>query len=139
MSIRDYMTTEVEVCSPDSTIREAAEMMRQIDVGLLPVGQEELMGVITDRDIVIRAVADGSGPDTPVRDVMTQDVYFCYEDDEVDDVADQMADLQVRRLPVINQDKELVGIVALADIVEMDEDAAGDALEGISEPTRDNG
>jgi CBS domain-containing protein len=138
MKIAEAMTRDVRVANPDQTIREAAQMMAELDAGALPVGENDrLVGMITDRDIAIRAVAHGKEPDTRIRDVMTDDVKYCYEDEEVEDVARNMGDIQVRRLPVVNRDKRLVGIVALGDIaITEDPEVVGDALTGISEPTR---
>jgi CBS domain-containing protein len=136
MKVREAMTGDVRLCSPDRSIREAAEMMADQDIGALPVGENDrLVGMITDRDIAIRAIAEGKGPDAKVRDVMTKDVKYCYEDQDVNEVTRDMADLQVRRLPVLNRDKRLVGIVSLGDIaISPDNERAADALSGISRP-----
>jgi CBS domain-containing protein len=136
MKITEAMTRDVRVANPDQTIREAAQMMAELDAGALPVGEDDrLVGMITDRDIAVRAVAHGKAPDTRVRDVMTDDVKYCFEDEEVEDVARNMADIQVRRLPVVNRDKRLVGIVAIADIAATEEaEVVGEAVSGISEP-----
>jgi CBS domain-containing protein len=100
------------------------------------VGENDrLVGMITDRDIVIRGVAQGKGPDTSVRDVMSREVMYCYDDEEVEDVLANMGDLQVRRLPVLNRDKRLVGIVSIGDLARNGETMeAGQALSGISQP-----
>jgi CBS domain-containing protein len=138
MKVSEIMTREVRVASPDQSIREAARLMAEIDVGALPVGERDrLVGMITDRDIAVRAVAHGRAPDTPIRDVMTDDVKYCFEDEEVHDVARNMADIQMRRLPVVNRDKRLVGIVAVADLATApaDPEVVGEAVAGISEPT----
>src|ERR671923_2399099 len=114
MRVSDAMTREVRVASPGQSIREVAKIMAEIDAGSMPVGENDrLVGMITDRDIAIRAVAQGKGPDTPVRDVMSKEVKYCYEDEDLEHVADNMGELQVRRLPVVNRDKRLVGIVSL--------------------------
>jgi CBS domain-containing protein len=136
MKVSDVMTSNVRLVSPDETISEAARLMADVDAGVMPVGENDrLVGMITDRDIAVRAIAKGLGPDTKIRDVMTDDVCYCFEDEDVDHVASNMADLQVRRLPVVNRQKRLVGIVSLGDIAVMDgPDAAGEALCGISEP-----
>jgi CBS domain-containing protein len=141
MKIAEAMTRDVRVANPDQTIREAAQMMVQLDAGVLPVGEDDrLVGMITDRDIAVRAVAHGKAPDTRVRDVMTDDVKYCFEDEEVEDVARNMADIQVRRLPVVNRDKRLVGIVAIADIAAAEEaEVVGEAVSGISEPAPGTG
>ena len=136
MQISEVMTDDVKTIRPDRTIREAAQLMAQIDAGVLPVGENDrLAGMITDRDIAIRAVAEGKSPDTPVRDVMTSEVKYCFEDEDIEGVATNMADIRVRRLAVLNRDKELVGIISLADIALLDgPENAGQALCGISEP-----
>jgi CBS domain-containing protein len=139
MKIAEAMTRDVRVANPDQTIREAAQMMVQLDAGVLPVGEDDrLVGMITDRDIAVRAVAHGKAPDTRVRDVMTDDVKYCFEDEEVEDVARNMADIQVRRLPVVSRDKRLVGIVAIADLAASEEpEVVGETVAGISEPAGD--
>jgi CBS domain-containing protein len=130
------MTTDVRVANPDDTIRKAARMMASIDAGVLPVGESDrLIGMITDRDIAIRGIANGKGPKAKVRDVMTEDVKYCFDDQEIEEVTHNMADIQVRRLPVLNRDKRLVGILSLGDVAtSRDGKAAGDALSGISRP-----
>jgi len=136
MQISEVMTTDVKIANPDQTIAQAARMMQDLDAGILPVADgDRLVGMISDRDIAIRAVAAGKSPDTPIRDVMSHEVMYCFEDDEVESVAQNMADIKVRRLPVINQKKRLVGIVSLGDLAIIDgPDNAGEALCGISEP-----
>jgi CBS domain-containing protein len=136
MKIREAMTPDVRVANPDETIQQAARIMASLDAGVLPVGENDrLVGMITDRDIAIRAIAEGKGPDAKVRDIMTKDVKYCYEDQDVNEVTRDMADLQVRRLPVLNRDKRLVGIVSLGDIaISPDNERAADALSGISRP-----
>ncbi len=135
MKISECMTRDVRVANPNQTIRDAAKIMRECDAGVVPVGENDrLVGMLTDRDIAIRGVADGKGPDTRVGEVMTSEVKYCYEDDDTEDVARNMAELQVRRLPVLNREKRLVGIVALGDLAGSDEtaDTATHALSGIS-------
>src|SRR5262245_35118104 len=137
MRIHNAMTRAVHIANPAQPIREAAHVMAEIDAGALPVGENDrLVGMITDRDIAVRAVAMGKGPDTPVREVMSQDVCYCFEDQEIDEVADNMADEKVRRLPVVSRQKRLVGIVSLGDIALVDDPngAAVTALVGVSEP-----
>jgi CBS domain-containing protein len=136
MQVRDAMSDDVQIASPNQSIRDAAILMAKIDAGVLPVGDNDrLVGIITDRDIAVRAIALGKGPDTPVREVMSEEVKYCFEDDDVDDVAQNMADIKVRRLPVLNKSKRLVGIVSLGDLAVADGPAnAGEALCGISEP-----
>jgi CBS domain-containing protein len=136
MQVSEAMSGDVRIASPGQSIRDAARMMAQIDAGVLPVGENDrLIGMITDRDIAVRAVGAGKGPDTPIREIMSKEVMYCFEDDDLDEVAENMADIKVRRLPVLNRDKRLVGIVSLADIA-LTEGAgsAGSALCGISEP-----
>ena len=136
MQVREAMSDDVRIASPNQSIRDAAILMAKIDAGSLPVGDNDrLVGMITDRDIAVRAIALGKGPDTPVRDVMSQDVKYCFEEDDVGEVAQNMADIKVRRLPVLNKSKRLVGIVSLGDLAVADGPAnAGEALCGISEP-----
>src|SRR5437762_8398855 len=118
MRVSEAMTREVRIATPGQSIRDVAKIMAEIDAGVLPVGDNDrLVGMITDRDIAIRAVALGKGPDTPVRDVMsTEQVLYCYEDEELDHVAKNMSEQQVRRLPVVNRDKRLLGIDPFADL-----------------------
>ena len=136
MQVSEAMSSDVKIANPKQTIREAAAMMAEIDAGALPVGENDrLVGMITDRDIAIRAVAAGKGPDTPVRDIMSKEVSYCFQDDDVDDAAEIMSDAKLRRLPVLSRAKRLVGIVSLGDIAMVDGPAnAGEALCGISEP-----
>ena len=136
MKVSDAMTPEVQLCTPDDTLKDAAEAMMALNVGLLPVtDSDRLVGMITDRDIAVRGVARGRGPETPVRDVMTQDVKYCFEDQDLDEVTQNMGEIQVRRLPVVNKDKQLVGIIALGDIARSKPgDGTADALHQISQP-----
>ena len=129
MKIKDCMTRRVHTVGPDATIAEAARLMAENDVGVLPVATpDRLIGMITDRDIAIRAVADGLTPDTKVRTVMSDEVMYCFDNEEIDEVLANMGDIQVRRLPVVDQDKRLVGIVSLSDLADDEEQAAGEAL-----------
>jgi CBS domain-containing protein len=101
----------------------------------LPVGENDrLVGVVTDRDIALRAVAQGKAPSTKVREVMSREVKYCFDDEDLDHVARNMADIQVRRLPVVNRDKRLVGIVSLGDVALTDKKAGATAVRGVSEP-----
>jgi CBS domain-containing protein len=137
MKVREAMTRDVRLVKPEQTIRDAAKLMAEIDVGALPVEENDrLVGMITDRDIAVRAVADGKGPDTPVRDVMSKDIKYAYEDQSIEEVTQNMGDLRVRRLPVLNRDKRLVGILSLGDLAvdESAQDEAGEALGRISRP-----
>jgi len=129
------MTSEVRIVSPDQTIKEAAKIMADIDAGVLPVGENDrLVGIITDRDIAIRGVAEGKGPDAKVREIMSKEVKYCFEDEDIDDVLENMGDLQVRRLPVLSREKRLVGIVSLGDLAGNEAEEAGEALSSISRP-----
>jgi CBS domain-containing protein len=135
MKISEVMSRQVEIASPEDSIQRAAQMMARLDAGVLPVGKDDrLVGMITDRDIAIRGVGEGRNPADPaVREVMTREVKYCFEDDDVDTVAHSMAQLQVRRLPVLNRDKRLTGIVSLGDIARDHEPGqAGSALHHIS-------
>jgi len=136
MRVNEAMSRDVRVANPQQRISEAAKMMAEIDAGALPVGENDrLVGMITDRDIAIRAVAEGKGPDTPVSDVMTRDIKYCFEDEELDHVSRNMAEIQVKRLPVVNREKRLVGILALGDIAgHEDAQVTGEAVEGITRP-----
>ena len=143
MRVSEAMTREVRVATPGQSIREVARIMDEINAGSVPVGDNDrLVGMITDRDIAVRAVAVGKGPDTPVREVMTSEqVLYCYEDEELDHVAKNMSQQQVRRLPVVSRDKRLVGIVSLGDLAvdTGDEQLAGETLGRISEPATPRG
>lgn len=135
MRIADIMTKDVHVASPDDTIATIAREMAENDIGFLPVGQNDrLVGMITDRDIVVRCVADGRDDKTRVADIMTSDVKYCYEDEDVSEVARNMGDEQIRRLPVVNRNKRLVGIVSLADTARRDPALAGIGLRGVTTP-----
>ena len=128
------MSSDVRTCAPTATLREAARTMAETDVGALPVAENDrLIGMITDRDIAIRGVGSGKGPDTTVGEVMTPELLYCFDDDDVDDICDNMADIQVRRLPVVDGDKRLIGIVSLSDLaIKGESDQAGAALCGIA-------
>lgn len=120
MLVREVMTPQVELMNPNTLLKQAACALRDRDVGVLPVGENDrLVGMLTDRDIAVRAVAAGKHPDnTTVGECMTPSVLYCYEDDSVAEVANNMAKNQIRRLPVVNRDKRLVGIVSLADLAQ---------------------
>jgi CBS domain-containing protein len=136
--LKDLMSRDVKVINPDMTIGEAAQKMRDGDFGMLPVGEDDRMiGTISDRDIAIRAIAEGKDAGTKVRDVMSDGIAWAYEDDSVEKAANIMSERQVRRLPVVNRDKRLVGIVALGDFaVESSEiKPAAKALSEISKPS----
>lgn len=136
MRVGECMTREVRLASPDQTIREAAGIMAEIDAGALPVADgDRLVGMLTDRDIAVRAIGRGKGPDTKVRDAMSSEVKYCFNDDDVDDVIENMGEIKVRRLVVLNRDKRMVGIVSLGDLAK-DGPAAhtGAVLNQISRP-----
>jgi CBS domain-containing protein len=130
------MTREVRIATPEQSIRDVAKAMHEIDAGAMPVGENDrLVGMITDRDIAIRAVAEGKGPETPVREVMSTDkVLYCYDDEELEQVAKNMASQQVRRLPVVNREKRLVGIVSLGNLAQSEGRAASKAVKGVTKP-----
>ena|SRR6516162_2780668 len=136
MKVAELMTRDVVLVAPTDTICDAAKKMAECDAGALPVGEgDRLIGVITDRDIAIRAVAENKPPDTPVREVMTQQVLYCFEDESVEHVAENMGEQQIRRLPVMDRDKRLVGIVSIADLSRKTRpNTAGKAVAAISQP-----
>jgi CBS domain-containing protein len=139
MQISEIMTRDPELIDPNASIREAAKRMRSENVGALPVGENDrLIGMVTDRDIVTRGVAEERmAGTTSVREVMSEKVFYCFEDNDLEAAAKCMADHQVRRLPVLNRDKRLVGIVSLADLARTGEEAEKIALEGVSEPSNE--
>ena len=136
MLVKELMSTNVEYITPDTSIKRAAEIMKDKDIGFLPVGENDrLVGMITDRDIAIRAVAGGMDPNTAkVREVMTKDVVYCYEDQPVEEAASMMEEKQVRRLSVLNRDKRLVGICSIGDIANINQDSklSGELIESVS-------
>jgi len=135
MKVKHVMTQDVVVASPDDSISVAARRMGECEAGALPVGENDrLVGMITDRDIAVRAVANRLSPDTPVRDIMSTEVLYCFDEEDVEHLARNMAEQQIRRLPVVNRDKRLVGIVSLADLALHKPKAAGEAVAGISRP-----
>ena len=136
MKVSDAMTPDVQLCTPDDTIKDAAQAMAALGIGLLPVtDNERLVGMISDRDIAIRGVGMGRGPEARVGDVMTAEVKYCYDDQDLDEVSANMGHIQVRRLPVLNRSKQLVGIIALGDIALMQSgNGTGAALSRISRP-----
>ena len=136
MKVSEVMTQNVQTVRPDQPVQEAASFMLSADAGSIPVTENDrLIGMITDRDIAVRGVAKGYGPDTPVRELMTGDIICARHDDDLDDVASKMSEAQVRRLPVIDADERLCGIVSIGDLSrEADEDCAAEALEGVTQP-----
>jgi CBS domain-containing protein len=140
MQVNDIMTTEVQCVEPETSVEEAARLMLLMNIGsVLVCEQNELLGIVTDRDIVIRCVADGKHPaNTAVRDVMTSRLFFCYEEEDVEEAAFRMRDKQVRRLPVLNGDRQLTGILSLGDVAleSGNEKMTGETLEAVSESDR---
>ncbi|MEO7755281.1 MAG: CBS domain-containing protein [Dokdonella sp.] len=134
--VSEVMTTDVRLGRPDQTIREVAVLMMEADIGSLPIeDHDRLVGMVTDRDIVLRAVALGLGAETLVREVMSEDVKYCFDDESVAAVADNMAKLGLRRLPVIDRNKRLVGIVALSNIAQSGNETATESLlKGVAQP-----
>ena len=137
-TISDVMTRDVQSVSPQETIRRAAEMMDQLNVGSLPVCDgEKLIGIVTDRDITVRATAAGRAPDEArVQDVMTDQIRWCFDDQSVDEVMQQMGDTQIRRIPVIDHNtRQLIGIVSLGDMATKHSAQVDRTLENISSPS----
>ena len=138
MKIKEIMSRDVQVIHPDSMIQEAAGKMKTLDIGSLPVcDNQRLLGVLTDRDIAVRAVASGRDPGTTkVSDTMTPELIYCFEDENVKEAAKLMERHQIRRLPILNREKNLVGIVSLGDLAleSGDDKMSGQVLEEISEP-----
>jgi CBS domain-containing protein len=134
--ISEVMTRDPKMVTPNDSVQKAAQLMQQSDCGIIPVQDgDQLVGMITDRDIAVRCVAAGKGSDCKVSEAMSKEVLYCFEDQEVEDVADNMAEIQVRRLPVLNRDKRLVGIVSIGDLARHDPAVAGESLNAISEPS----
>ncbi len=136
MKISEIMSRDVAVARPGDSIQDVAKQMVAKDAGSVPVCDgTTVLGMVTDRDIVIRAVAEGRAFETPVADVMTPHIEYCYDDDDITAAADKMAEFQLRRLVVLDRSKKLVGIVALGDIARQGKDkTTGQALEEISAP-----
>ena len=135
-TVSEIMSTDVQVIEPEETIQRAAQIMQDLDVGALPVcNGKQLLGMVTDRDITIRGVAAGLAPDHAcVSDVMTRDAQWCTEDQDTEEVMRMMGEAQVRRMPVINVDKELVGIVSLGDLALRQSGHIDRTVREISEP-----
>ena len=140
--LRDIMTRNVEIIAPKATVQEAAKKMQDLNVGALPVCDgDKLTGMITDRDLVMRVLAEGRNPKTvTVSEAISKDVVFCFEDDGVDKASQLMAQHQIRRLPVMSSTKRLVGIVTLGDVAVhgKNSEASGDVLQQVSIPARPN-
>jgi CBS domain-containing protein len=142
MMLRDMMTANIEEISADATLMQAAEKMKLLDIGAIPVRENDrLVGMITDRDIAVRAVAEGRDPrEMPVRDAMSSDIFFCYEDESVESAAKLMEEKQIRRLPVFDRSQRAIGIVSLGDLAVRNHDdrLSGKVLERVSKPSQAN-
>lgn len=135
MTVGEAMTREVHVANPTQTIGEIARLMVALDTGYILVGDgDKLVGVITDRDIVMRAVAAGLGPDTPVHDIMTREIKYCFDDETIAGVAKNMAWIKVLSLPVVSREKRLVGIIGLGDVARAEKSAAAEVIAGAPQP-----
>jgi CBS domain-containing protein len=137
MQVSDVMTRNVTVVGPDDSVRRAAKLMDELNIGSLPVcNGQRLVGMITDRDITIRATAAGKAPDqTKVAEAMSGEVRWCFESDDVNDIVKKMSNSQIRRVPVVTEDKDLVGIVSIGDLATGDAPGTNSALKRISEPS----
>ena len=136
MKVADLMTRDPQTIAPDASLHEAAELMDELDVGVLPVcDSERLVGVITDRDITVRSTAAGEAPDTAtVAGAMTDEVRWCFEEDDVREAERIMRQTQIRRLPVLNRDRRLVGMLSLGDLAAKGARDVRDTLDVISQP-----
>ncbi len=134
MKVRDLMSKNVQVARPGDTLQEVARRMHDGDFGFMPVADaDRLIGTITDRDIVVRAIAGGVPASTPVIEFITRDPHTARADDDLKTVLDAMGSRQIRRLPVLDKDDRLVGVVSLGDLsTRVKEKYAGEALEDIS-------
>ncbi len=132
--ISEIMTPSCEWVSPNASIQECAQKMKSLDCGFMPVGEnDKLVGMVTDRDIAIRAVADNLQPSSQVRDIMTEKTYYCYNDMDAVDVCNNMSEIKVRRMPVVNRDKRLVGVVSMGDLAQYAEmQETGETLRDIT-------
>ena len=137
MQVQQIMNQHAEVIDPNATLRDVAKRMRRDNLGAYPVGENDrLIGMVTDRDIILRGIAEDRPPATStVREVMSEKVFYCFDDDDVDDAAAIMADHQVRRIPVLNHEKRLVGVVALADLGLSEANSVKAAIRGVCEPS----
>lgn len=134
--ISEVMTRDAKLVGPNDTLQHAARLMKACDCGILPVGEgDRLIGMITDRDIAVRCIAEGKGPDAKVRDAMTEEVKYCFDGEDISHVCANMSEIQVRRLPVVDRNKRLVGIVSLSDLVRYSAGTAK-ALHGIARPSQ---
>lgn len=140
MKVSEVMTRDVQTVRPDQSVQQAANFMLNADAGSIPVTDgDRLLGMITDRDIAVRGIARGYGPDTPVRELMTDDLVIVRLNDDVEEAATKMSEAQVRRLPVLDDKECLCGIVSLGDLSrETDTECASEALEGVTRPGGDH-
>ena len=139
MKVREVMTADVQLASPNDSLQTVAQQMAQLDVGVMPIGEgRRIQGMVTDRDIAVRGVAQGLTADTPISQVMTGNLEYVLADDDIDQAHDKMSAAQVRRLPVLDQNQELVGIVALGDLATQNDREAGATLEEISSAPANN-
>ena len=136
MKVKDVMSRDVQLTTPSEDIQAAARLMAEIDAGVLPVAEgDRLVGMITDRDIAVRAVAAGKSPDTPVAEIMSREVLYCFDDENVEKVSRNMADNKVRRMPVVNREKRLVGIISIGDLARSEKPTTtGKTVSEISTP-----
>jgi CBS domain-containing protein len=133
MRVSEAMTRDVCVCSPGESIRECAKAMATNDIGALAVAEDNvLVGMVTDRDIVVRAVAAGKGPETPVREVLSKELLYCFEDQDLEHVARSMGMARIRRVPVLSRANRLAGMLSLGDVALRDPEAASSALAVLS-------
>lgn len=137
MKVNQIMTKDVECISPDATLKEAASRMKSLNIGFLPVcDKDQPVGVITDRDLTIRALAEGRDvKKTKAKDVMTEDVFYCFDDQEAEECASYMSEKEVRRILILNRDNKLVGVISLGDLAQakIEEKVAAETLRNISE------
>ena len=134
MKISDCMSPDVQMCAPDNTIQDVAKLMRDTDIGVVPIAEDDrLVGVVTDRDIVVRCIANGLSPTDPARAAMSSQILYCFEDQELDEVAANMAELKIRRMPVLDRNKRLTGIISLGDIAQIEDSGSAEAFRHISQ------
>jgi len=135
MKVREIMTTNVECVAPDAGVTDLASKMKTLDVGFIAICENDrLVGTVTDRDIVIRGIAGGKNISTlKARDVMTKEIHWCFEDEDVKEVAKKMSEKEVRRMLILNKDKRLVGVVSIGDIAKVEERESGKALKNITD------
>lgn len=140
MQIKDVMTKQCDWIAPDANLQQAAQMMKDKDIGFIPVGEnDKLIGAVTDRDLVTRGlIGNMDSQQAQVRDVMTPKMYYCFEDQSVDEICQNMSDIKVRRLPVVNRDKRLTGIVSTGDLAQAQAQQTGEAIQGITSALQQN-